>query len=149
MRIIYSRKQAQAAVEFVNKNNPFLRKPLTMRQVCENVLTAWIDSSKSLLDGVVFTYHEETFGEIYCVISVSPAYFDSIEESVPYEIELTEEHFEMQMEADIRQLKKYGQDVGVEVVTADDLGIEDGSSTEEALGMIDEYVSSKNKKVLH
>lgn len=144
MKIIYSRKQAQAAVEFVNKHNPFLRKPLTMRQVCENVLPAWIDSSKSLMDGVVFTYHEETFGDIYCVISVSPAYFDSIEESVPYEIELTEEHFDMQLEADIQRLQKYGQDVGVEFDTVDD-----GSSTEEALGMIDEYVSSKNKKVLH
>lgn len=144
MRIIYSRKQAQAAVEFVNKHNPFLRKPLTMRQVCENVLQAWIDSSKSLLDGVVFTYHEETFGEIYCVISVSPAYFDSIEESVPYEIELTEEHFEMQLEADIRQLKKYGQDVEVEI-----LGIDDGATTAEALEMIGGYVASKEKKVLH
>lgn len=144
MKIIYSRKQAQAAVEFVNKHNPFLRKPLTMRQVCENVLQAWIDSSKSLLDGVVFTYHEETFGEIYCVISVSPAYFNSIKESVPYEIELTEEHIAMQLEAELNHLTKYGQDIEVEI-----LGIDDNTTIAEAIEMIDGYVASKEKKVLH
>lgn len=144
MKIIYSRKQAQAAVEFVNKHNPFLRKPLTMRQVCENVLQAWIDSSKSLLDGVVFTYHEETFGEIYCVISVSPAYFNSIKESVPYEIEVTEEHVAMQLEAELNHLTKYGQDIEVEI-----LGIDDNTTIAEAIEMIDGYVASKEKKVLH
>lgn len=144
MKIIYSRKQAQAAVEFVNKHNPFLRKPLTMRQVCENVLPAWIDSRKNILEGVVFTYHEETFGEIYCVISVSPAYFDSIESSIPYEIEVTEEHIAMQLEAELRHLTKYGQDIEVEI-----LGIDDGATIAEAIEMIDDYVTSKTKKVLH
>lgn len=144
MKIIYSRKQAQAAVEFVNKNNPFLRKPLTMRQVCENVLPAWIDSSKNILEGIVFTYHEETLGEIYCVISVSPVYFDSIKESVPYEIEVIEEHIAMQLEAELNHLTKYGQDIEVEI-----LSIDDGATIAEAIEMVDGYVASKEKKVVH
>ena len=144
MKIIYSRKQAQAAVEFINNNNHKLTKPLTLKAVCENVLPAWIDSKENIMEGVVFTYHDISPSEIYCVISVSPIFFDNLEDAVPYEIEITEEHIGMQLEADLAILKEMGEQMGMNVEIISSADIEDDMEESNAA-----YAEDLSKKVIH
>lgn len=110
MKIIYSRKQAQQVVEYVNTNANFLTKPLSLREVCEGVVKAFVDSYENVQNGVVYTFR--TYGEdsLYCIITTQFEYYADFSNAGLFEVEVTEDMLQEQSNKQLERFKeKFGE----------------------------------------
>jgi hypothetical protein len=140
MKIIYSRAQAVRVTEHVNTNNPHLTKPLSVREVCEGVAKAFVNKKDELKNGIIYTF-VPVGDNLVCLITAELEYYTDHKEAYYFEIEVTEEMFQEQMENDIKNLQnefgitdvRFVDDVEafVEKITNDLEQDEDGGETED------------------
>ena len=150
MKIIYSRKQAQQVVEYVNTNANFLTKPLSLREVCEGVVKAFIDSDQNVQNGVVYTFRPYGEDDLYCVITTQFEYYDNFEDAGLFEVEVTDEILEEQANAQLKRFKEEFGDIDVRFI--DDLEgfikeLEDEMEDSEISTLLENIEKQSNGKV--
>lgn len=152
MKIIYSRKQAQAVTEHVNSKCPWLSMPLSFKGVCENVLDAFEDSDKTVFNGIVYTFVPYGDFDLYCIISVVPEFFENVQDGVPFEIEITEDSHARKIQNDANKFEEEMKQLGMTVMGFD--SIEEFADhlldeEESKIQKEDEVKENTNKKTLH